>query len=76
VRLTAEQVEEAFAGKGIGNKSIDELASAIGADPAEVRARLERVGMPVQPGEALKAAATRWSVTPLQLLKAALVDEP
>jgi len=72
---TAESVELQFAGTGIGNKTLPELAAQTGQDPAQMTARLSRKGMKVGDDQPLKRLAGQNNVQPLELLKAALVDE-
>lgn len=73
-RLTPQNVEEKFGGTGIGNKTIGELASKIGQDPAKVKSRLEAKGLKVEPGLSLKSLAAKNGLAALELLKAALIE--
>lgn len=71
----AQEVEERFAGTGIGNKTLDGVAQAAGQSPAAIKARLAKAGLKAAPGQTLKAAADANNLaTPLEMLKAMLVD--
>lgn len=71
---TAEKVEQTFAGTGIGNKTLKDIAAKTGQTPKAMAARLKAAGMEMKPGELVKQAAGRLDVNPLEMLKAALVD--
>ncbi|MCB2194053.1 MAG: DUF4405 domain-containing protein [Deltaproteobacteria bacterium] len=72
---SAQEVEERFAGTGIGNKTLAEVAAAAGQTPQAVKARLRAVGLSMGPEQTLKAAADgNGLATPLEMLKAMLVD--
>jgi hypothetical protein len=72
---TTESVELQFAGTGIGNKTLPELAVQAGQDPSQMTARLSRKGMKVADDQPLKQLASQNNVQPLDLLKAALVED-
>ena len=68
-------MEERFAGTGIGNKTLAGVAQASGQSQAAVRPRLKAAGLKMTPGQTLKAAAdANGLATPLEMLKAMLVD--
>lgn len=69
-----EEVEEAFTGTGVGNKTLDQLCEGIGLAAATARGRLVRAGLSANAGETLKAAAERHGVKPIDLLTAALLE--
>ncbi|MCF8066298.1 MAG: DUF4405 domain-containing protein, partial [Desulfarculaceae bacterium] len=72
---TAQEVEERFAGTGIGNNTLGEVAQAAGQTPATVQARLKAAGLAMGPAQTLKAAAdANRLASPLEMLKAMLVD--
>ena len=73
--LTPEMVEETFAGSGIGNKSIPDICAKLGLDPQTVLARLEKKGIKADSETGLKPLADRAGVAPIELLKAALVED-
>jgi hypothetical protein len=72
--LTPEAVEEKFAGSGIGRKSLSEIAGLMNMDLTEIQARLKALKIEVKAGEPLRKAARRNGLSPLNLLKAGLVD--
>ena len=72
---TAQEVEERFAGTGIGNKTLAEVAQAAGQTQAAVAARLKAAGLTMGPQQTLKAAAEgNGLASPLEMLKAMLVE--
>lgn len=74
-QVTEQAVEKAFADSGVGNKSLREVAARVDADPQRLVERLERKGIDVDPSAAIKAAAARQGLAPLELLKAALIED-
>lgn len=75
VVYTAETVESQFAGTGIGNKTLSELATQTGQNMSQMQSRLERKGLKTSDGVALKQLAAQNNLQPLELLKAAFVEE-
>jgi hypothetical protein len=71
---TREEVEEAFTGTGVGNRTLDQICEGIGLAPEVARNRLARAGVPASPGETLKAAAERHGLKPIDLLSTALLE--
>ncbi|MBU4567134.1 MAG: DUF4405 domain-containing protein [Desulfarculus sp.] len=72
---TTQEVEERFAGTGIGNKTLAEVAQAAGQAPATVAARLKAAGLTMKADQTLKAAAqSNGLASPLEMLKAMLVE--
>ena len=72
---TPELVEESFTGRGLGQKDLTGAAEMIGMTADDLRARLEAKGVTVEDGENFKAAAARYGVSGIDLLKAALVTD-
>jgi hypothetical protein len=72
---TAETVESRFAGTGIGNKTLPELAAQTGQNLAQMKARLTQKDLKVTDDQPLKQLATQNNLQPLEVLKAALVEE-
>jgi len=72
---TAETVESQFAGTGIGNKTLPELAAQTGQNLAQMKARLTQKDLKVTDDQPLKQLATQNNLQPLEVLKAALVEE-
>ena len=74
-RFSAQEVEERFAGSGIGNKTLAGVAQASGQSETAMQARLQAAGLKMGPQQTLKAAAdANGLATPLEMLKAMLVD--
>ena len=69
-----EAVQQAFAGTGIGNKSIEDIAKRVKQPASALFSRLKGRGFVVEPGESIKQAASRLDRAPLQILEAALVE--
>lgn len=75
-KMTSEDVEEAFAGTGIGRKTIGDIAADLGKDPAIMKARLERKGLAFDPDESVKQIAGKNGLSaPIEVMKAMLVDD-
>ncbi|MFC1834721.1 DUF4405 domain-containing protein [Thermodesulfobacteriota bacterium] len=72
--MTPEMVEEKFAGTGTGRKTIDELVAQMNLDLSRIRQRLAKMKIELAPKETLKQAASRSSITPIELLKSILVE--
>lgn len=73
--FTSKSVEEAFAGTGIGNKSIAEIAGQLGLSSETLLERLQRKGMHVGDGLSVKQIAQKNGLaTPVEVLKSALVE--
>ena len=75
VVYTAERVESQFAGAGIGNKTLPELATQTGQEVSQMQSRLVRKGLKAADSVALKQLEAQNNLQPLELLKAALVDD-
>jgi len=74
LRYTAEMVEERFEGKGIGRKTVAEMAAEAGVDAGTVATRLEKAGIAAD-GRTLKALADAHRMTPVDMLKIMLVAD-
>lgn len=72
-RYTPEMVEERFEGKGIGRKTVPEMAAEAGVDAADVAARLAKAGIAATDGRTLKELADAHRMTPVDVLKVMLV---
>lgn len=70
----ALDVEDKFAGSGIGNKTLGAVAGLAGQSPAQIKARVKAAGLEIAEDEPLKKAAGRLGLTPLELMKVFLVD--
>jgi hypothetical protein len=73
--MTAEKVDEMFAGTGVGHKTLPEMAKLAGQEPSNLLDRLTRKGLSVQEDLPLKQLASKNNMQPMDLLKAALVEE-
>jgi hypothetical protein len=75
VGMTAEYVEETFAGSGIGRKTLADIAGQLDLEVATLQARLGAKGLAFVPEESVKQIASRNDiVAPVEVLKAALVE--
>ncbi|MCK5800838.1 MAG: DUF4405 domain-containing protein [Deltaproteobacteria bacterium] len=74
LRLTPKSVEQHFAGKGIGNKTLATLAQRAGQSIAAIEARLAKQNIKSDRTTPLKTLAQDQKIPALELLKAALVE--
>jgi hypothetical protein len=72
--MTAEEVEERFAGTGLGSKNLADLCQSLNVELALAQSRLARAGVTAQPDERLRPIADRYDVSPIDILKIILVD--
>jgi hypothetical protein len=72
---TPEKVEEAFAGAGIGRKSIGQIVKEYRLDNKTVYQRLKEEGIRAREDDKLKALADKYDSTPLKILTIILVDK-
>ena len=72
---TAAEVEEEFAGTGIGQQTVSQIAREVGQEPADLRRRLARQGLDAAGDETLKQIAARHGRNPLEVLKILLVED-
>ena len=72
---TPGMIEEAFAGTGIGRKSIGQIIKDHGLDPRTVYQRLEGSGIEAADDDKIKALADRHDSTPIKILTIILVDK-
>jgi len=72
---TPEMVEEQFAGMGIGRKTLKAVCAEIGVDIAQAKGRIAKQNILIKEDEALKKAAEKHGVTPLDILKIILVKD-
>ena len=73
--LSADEVEAHFAGTGIGRKTLADIAEQSGQSKADIKKRLKSQGIEIDPDMALKQAADKAGIAPLELLKVMLVDD-
>jgi hypothetical protein len=72
---TPELVEEQFAGMGVGRKTLAAVCAEIGVDIAQAKGQLAKQNIVIKEDEALKKAAEKHGVTPLDILKIILVKD-
>jgi hypothetical protein len=72
---TPELVEEQFAGMGIGRKTLETVCAEIGVDIAQAKEQLSKQNIVIKEDEALKKAAEKHGVAPLDILKIILVKD-
>ena len=72
---TPGMIEEAFAGTGIGKKSIGQIIKEHGLDPKEVYHRLKRGGIEAINDDKIKQLAHKHDSTPIKILTIMLVDK-
>lgn len=75
VKYTASVVEERFAGTGVGQKTIDEIAKKERLNPAVLQKRLRDAGVQFSADETLKDIASKNGENPIDLLKKLLLEE-
>jgi len=72
---TPEKVEEAFAGTGVGRKSIGQIIKDHGLDNKTVYQRLVGVGIEARDDDKIKELADKHDSTPIKILTIILVDK-
>lgn len=72
---TAEKVEEAFAGTGIGNKTLGQIIKELELDPDTVYRRLKAVGIEAKDDDRLKGLAEKNDTTPIKLMTEILTGD-
>lgn len=74
-RMTADEIEEKFAGTGVGRKKYLDLLNELKLDPSKTKALLAGKQIEIKDDETMKAAAERYGVNPIDLVKAILVED-
>ena len=72
---TPEMIEEAFAGAGIGRKSIEQIIRDHGLDEKMVYLRLKESGIEARNDDKIKKLADKYDSTPIKILTIILVDK-
>jgi hypothetical protein len=72
---TTGMVEEAFAGTGVGRKSICQIIKDHGHDNKTVYKRLKRGGIEAKDDDKIKELADKHDSTPIKILTIILVDK-
>jgi hypothetical protein len=70
---TPELVEKTFAGKGLGKKTLDQIAQQLKLDLAKVQTKLSAAGIKMESKDKFKDIATKNKITPLDLMKKILL---
>lgn len=75
--FTEEMVEQKFEGRGIGEKTLAQVAKENNLDLDAMKKRLSAQDLPPQEGETIRQLADRQKIktVPIQILKMALVDK-
>ena len=71
---TPEMVEKTFSGKGLGKKSLGQIAKQLKMDLSKVQSRLAAANIQMQAKDKFKDVAGKNGLTPLDLLKKILVE--
>jgi hypothetical protein len=74
-KLTPQEVEEKYAGSGIGRKTFAEVTVSVKMDRAKISQRLVGLNIDIKEDESLKQAAERNKLAPIELLKAILIED-
>jgi hypothetical protein len=72
---TPEMIEEAFAGTGVGRKSIGQIIGDHGLDDKTVYQRLKENGIEARDDDKIKKLAEKYDSTPIKILTYILVDK-
>ena len=72
---TPENIEETFAGTGVGKKSINQIIKDHQLDPKKVYQRLEERGITAKDNDRIKELADRHDATPITILTIILIDK-
>ena len=73
--MTEIDVEEKYAGTGIGRKTLIEIAGMTGLDDSIIRERLSASGFEMGESENLRLVADRYEVSPMDVLKTMLLKD-
>ena len=69
-------VKAQFEGKGIGEKTLAQVAKENNIDMEYIKKRLSAKGFTMKEGETVKEMAARQNVTPIEFMKMLLVESP
>lgn len=72
---TPRMIEEAFAGTGVGRKSIGQIIKDHGLDPKTVYHRIKEGGIETEDADKIKEIAAKYNSTPIKILTIMLVDK-
>ena len=73
---TEEMVKAQFEGKGIGEKSLAQVAKENNLDMDYIKKRLSSKSLSMKEGETIKEMAARNNTTPIEFMKILLVEAP
>jgi hypothetical protein len=73
---TEEMVKAQFEGKGIGEKTLVQVAKDNNIDMEYIKKRLSAKGFSMKEGETIKEMAARQNTTPIEFMKQLLVEGP
>jgi len=73
-KWTAEKVEETFAGKGLGKKTLGQIIKELELDPSTVYQKLNNLEIEANDEDRLKSIADKNNTTPIKLMTTILVN--
>jgi len=73
---TEEMVRAQFEGKGIGEKTLVQVAKDNNIDMEYIKKRLSAKGFSMKEGETIKEMAARQNTTPIEFMKMLLIESP
>jgi hypothetical protein len=73
--MTEIDVEEKYAGTGVGRKTVSEIASMTGQDNSVLNDRLFAAGYEFEKSENIRSIADRYEVSPMDVLKTMLIED-
>lgn len=73
---TEEMVTAQFEGKGVGEKTLSQMAKENNIDMEYIKKRLSAKNFSTKEGETIKEMAARYNTTPIEFLKTLLVENP
>jgi hypothetical protein len=73
---TEEMVKTQFEGKGVGEKTLSQMAKENNIDMEYIKKRLSAKNFSMKEGETIKEMAARYNTTPIEFLKTLLVENP
>ena len=73
--MTEIDIEEKYAGTGIGRKTLVEIAEMTGLDASLINGRLSAAGIEIEESENLRQIADRYEISPMDVLKTMLLEE-
>jgi len=73
--MSEVDIEEKYAGTGIGRKTLNEIADMTGLDATVISGRLAASGFEMGESENLRAVADRYEISPMDVLKTMLIED-